>query len=67
MLGTIPTLGFDIARFINQYQVRARAVVDLPHPHPFLSSVLGMRLYMQWYTVLSLGHNFHTSISNVNY
>ena len=46
MLGTIPTLGFDIARFINQYQVRARAVVDLPHPHPFLSSVLGMRLYM---------------------
>ena len=68
VLGTIPTLEFDIARFINQYQVRARLLwicIIIPHPPPFLSRVLGMRLYMQWYTVVSLGHNFHTSISNI--
>ena len=38
VLGTVPTLGFDIARFINSYQVTHFTDLDLSSwPHQMLS------------------------------
>ena len=38
VLGTVPTLGFDVAQFINKYQVRHYTDLDLSSwPHQMLS------------------------------
>ena len=48
VLGTIPTLGFDVARFINKYQVRLTLGC---HSYHVLSFSLSLSLFV--------GHSLH--------